>query len=237
MIFLARMLVAGIAGAALLAGCSSEKQPAEKAQESDPALSGALDEQIMVDPALAGQDGAVVAGPNKVELPPEQRSPAAIAAAMAEASKLAGGAIQPAPAALGGKVSSLVEGAATAAQVAEAARTGKVDCSGKVEYSMNWVNSLPKPLAVYPRGAVQEAAGTDRDGCSLRVVSFATPVPAADVIDFYATRVRAAGYSVEHQMDDADHVLGGKKGVAAYLVYARKLENGLTEVDIVASGK
>jgi hypothetical protein len=133
-------------------------------------------------------------------------------------------------------VASLVENAATAAQVAQAARANKLDCAGKAEYSMNWASSLPEPLGVYPRGAVQEAAGTDSDGCRIRVVSFATPVSPQDVIDFYFTRVRAAGYDAKHRLDGKDHVLGGSKGNAAYLIYARKLDNGVTEVDLIASG-
>ena len=130
----------------------------------------------------------------------------------------------------------VVELHATAAQVAEAAKTGKVDCAGKAEYSMKWASSLPEALGVYPRGAVQEAAGTDSDGCRMRVVSFATPVAPEDVIDFYFTRVRAAGYDAKHSLDGKDHVLGGSKGSAAYLIYARKLDNGVTEVDLIASG-
>ena len=83
---------------------------------------------------------------------------------------------------------------------------------------------------------MQEAAGTDADGCMLAVVNFVTPVDAKDVIDFYFTRVRAAGYDAKHSLDGKDHVLGGSKGSAAYLIYARKLDNGVTEVDLIASG-
>jgi len=233
-----RILLAGFATVALLAGCGSKKDAEPDASESDPALSGALGDQIMVDPELAGKSGAAVsAASTHVELPPEQRSPEAAAAAKAEAAKLAGGALKSVPAAAQGPVNALMEAAATAAQVAEAAKAGKVDCTGKVEYSMNWVNALPQALPVYPHGAVQEAAGTDSDACRLRVVNFVTPVAPGDVLDFYYTRVRAAGYSSTHRLDGNDHVLGGNNGKAAYVVFARKLENGLTEVDLVASGE
>ncbi len=236
----ARHLLIGLASVALLAGCSGGDKQASETPDEDSALSGALGDQIMVDPELAGQSGAnagASAGMSKIELPPEQRSPEAIAAAKAEAAKLAGGAIKPAPALAGGDVSALVENAATAAQLARAAGAQPVDCSDKVEYSAKWATALPKPLAVYPRGAVQEAAGTDSANCSLRVVSFATPVAPRDVIDFYYTQVRAGGYDAKYQMDGKDHVLGGSKGKAAYLIYARSLENGVTEVDLVASGR
>ena len=235
----ARFLLAGLAIAALLAGCGSKKEPQADASDGDPALTGALAGQIMADPDLSGQKGAAVSpGSPDIELPPELRNPEAIAAAKADAIKLAGGMLKPAPAPAQGGVNQLVERAATAAQVAEAARVGKVNCSGKVEYSMKWANALPPALAVYPRGAVQEAAGTDSDGCSLRVINFVTPVAPGDVLDFYYTRLSAAGYSSEHRVDgQGGQVLGGGKGVAAYLVFARPLDNGLTEVDLVSGGE
>lgn len=236
----ARFVLTGLASIALLAGCDSSDKKAADAPEDDPALSGALGDQIMVDPDLTGQNLAnagVSASEGKIELPPDLRSPEAIAAAKGEAAKLAGGVINPAPKpGDGAGVASLVENAATAAQVAQAAKTNKVDCAGKAETSMNWASSLPEPLGVYPRGAVQDAAGTDSDGCRMRVVSFATPVSPEDVIDFYFTRVRAAGYDARHSLDGKDHVLGGSKGNAAYLIYARRLDNGVTEVDVIASG-
>lgn len=227
-----RFLLAGVAGAVLLAGCS--RQEDTEGAEADPAMSGALDDQIMVDPDLTGQSGGAAGATS--ELPPEQRTPEAIAAARQEAAQLVGGSVQQAPEPRSGGVASLVESAATAAQVAEAARIASTDCSAKAEYSMTWADKLPAALGVYPRGAVQEAAGTDSDGCRLRVVSFITPVQPGDVIDFYYTRVRKAGYDAQHRMDGNDHVLGGKSGKSAYLLYARKRDNGLTEVDLIASG-
>lgn len=235
----ARLVLTGLAGVALLAGCNSGDKNAKAPAEDDPAVAGALGDQIMVDPELAGQNqgnSAVSAGPAKIELPPEQRTPEAIAAAKAQAAKLAGGSLDAAPAPAPGDAAPLVENAATAAQIAEAAKTGKVDCAQKVEYSANWVTTLPPVLTVYPQGAVQESAGTDSSGCRLRVVSFVTPVATSDVINFYYTRVRSGGYDAKYRVDGGDHVLGGSKGSAAYLIYARKLDNGLTEVDLVASG-
>jgi hypothetical protein len=111
-----------------------------------------------------------------------------------------------------------------------------VDCTKKAQYSATWAGKLPKDLPVYPRGAVQEAAGTDADGCHLRVVNFVSPVTPRDVIDFYYTKATAAGYGAEYRMDGSDNVLGGRKGGQAYVVYVRKLANGLTEVDLVSSG-
>jgi hypothetical protein len=233
----ARFVALGLAGTLVLAGCSSDKKQPEGA-ETDPAMSGALGDQIMVDPDMAGQQGAALGTDGgQVTLPPEQRSPEAIEAAKAEAADAAGGTLKPAPQPLKGGVATLTEAAATAAQVAQAAKAAKADCAGKVTYSNTWAAKLPAEIPIYPRGAVQEAAGTDSDGCALRVVSYATPVSPEDVVSFYYTMANKAGYGAEYRMDGDDHVIGGRKGGKAYVVYARKRDQGVTEVDLVASGK
>ncbi len=225
----ARQFLTALAGVLLLSACGSGKEDA-----GDPALSGELGDQILVDPDIAGEGGAKR---REAGLPPELRSPEAIAVAMAEAARLAGGAIQPAPspAAAGNELSQAAI-AETSARIAGQAPGMGIDCPRKVEYSAAWADRLPAALAVYPRGHVIEAAGTDRDGCRFRVVNFITPVAVSDVIAFYHARVRAAGYDAEHLLDGRDNVLGGVRDAAAYVIYARKLGNGLTEVDIIANG-
>lgn len=233
---IAPILFAGVASLALLSGCNDTSK-ADSNGEGDPAMEGALGDQVMVDPELAGQNGgAVSGGAASIELPPEQRSPEAIAAARQDAAQNAGGTLQTAPSPDGGSVAPLLESAATAAQVAAQSRAASTDCSSKVEYAMSWATKLPTPLKIYPRGAVQEAAGTEKDGCALRVVNFVSPVDAKDIVDYYYTMAQKGGYSATYKMDGSDHVLGGKKGAQAYVVYARKLDNGLTEVDLISSG-
>ncbi len=223
-----------------LAACGSDKQADQAAADQDPALTGALGDQIMVDPDLAGQNRGNAAlgggGPANGELPVQNRTPEAIAAAKAEAAKLAGGAIESAPSPTAGAATSASAESITAAAMAKQLPGAQASCPDKVEYTAAWAAKLPAALAIYPRGAVQEAAGTDKDGCRLRVVNFLTPVEIKDVIDFYYTRSSGAGYRVEYRLDGADHVLGGTKNAAAYVIYARKLANGLTEVDLVANG-
>jgi hypothetical protein len=229
-------LLCSIVGIALLAGCgSSDSDQAER--ESDPALTGALEDEIMTDAELSGEAGAAAATADGIELPPEMRSPEAIAAAKQEAAKKAGGTLQSAPQAAIGTAASLVQGAATAARVAEQSKLASTDCASKVNYSASWANRLPDALAVYPRGALQEAAGADEAGCAIVVANFVTPVDARDVIDYYYTRARKAGYGAEYHVDGSEHVLGGKRGAKVYVVSVRKQENGLTGVDVIASGK
>ena len=233
----ARFALTSVAALALLAGCDRADDENANLAEGDPAMEGALGDQIMVDPELSGQSGGAAAAAGGAGLPPEQRGPEAIAAAKQDAMKKAGGTIDAAPEPKRGSAASLVEGAATAAQVGEAARAGSTDCASKVEYAMNWSTKLPQPIAIYPRGAVQEAAGTDADGCPLRVISYLSPVDPGDIVDFYYTTARKGGYNADYRMDGNDHVIGGKDGGKAYVVYARKLDNGLTEVDLIASGR
>ncbi len=225
------MLVSGLAMA--LAACGSADKP--PVAGGDPALTGALADQIMVDPDLAAQNkgGAALAvsGPASAELPAEARSPEAIAAAKAEAVQVAGGTLQAVPAASTGEA-----GGEAPISLADLATSGGNPCASKVNYTAGWAAQMPAAFPVYPRGHTQEAAGTDADGCKLRVVNFVTPVAVDDILAFYFTRARGAGFDGEHRVEGNDHVLGGSKDGAAYVVYARKLENGLTEVDLVTNG-
>jgi len=150
---------------------------------------------------------------------------------------MAGGAVKSAPEPVKGEVASLTASVATAAQNSKSTRSAQTDCAARAQYSMSWAAKLPDALAVYPRGAVQEAAGIDGDGCSVKVVSFHTPVAPRDIIDFYYTRVSASGYDAQYRLDGSDQVLGGSKAGLAYIVYARSLDNGLTEVDLTSTGK
>lgn len=229
------------AAAPLLAGCGSEPDTVSVEEEDDPALSGALADQIMVDPDLVGQNRANSAAgmpPLSGALPTVDRNPEAIAAARAEALRLVGGpgsmrqAPEPREAA-----GALPEGSAlTAAARAAASPGGDGDCAARARYTMQWAARLPDAFPVYPRGAVREAAGTDEGGCSLRVVNFVTPVPLGEVVDFYFTRAADAGFSTERVLQDGDDVLSGVKGSASYVIYARRLSSGNTEVDLVTSG-
>ncbi|HKR93694.1 hypothetical protein [Novosphingobium sp.] len=233
----ARIMAFSFVATVLLTGCGSGNK-APSSGETDPAMAGALGDQIMVDPGMTGQNGAAVAvNDGKITLPPADRSLEAIQAAKAKAAEVAGGTLLPAPQPAQGGASTLTESAATAAQVAQASRIAHTDCAAKVQYSNTWAARLPADIPVYPRGAVQEAAGIDSSECTLRVVNFVTPVTPEDVISFYYSAARKNGYGAEYKLDGGDHVLGGRKQGKSYVVYARKLNGGITEVDLVTSGK
>lgn len=228
--------------ALLLAACGGDADGDDAVVDGDAALAGALGDQIMVDPDLAGQNqanSAVSAARRDGSLPPEARSPEAIAKARGEALKLLGGpgSLKKAPAAM--EISGALPADAAlsaAARAAAAPGGGNVNCADKAEYTMQWAAKLPKAFPVYPQGAVLEAAGTDEGACSLRVINYVTAVPLNEVIDFYYTSASSAGFSTQLVREGTDDILGGVKGKASYVVYARKSPSGTTEVDLITSG-
>jgi len=238
----ARFAFGVVTPALLLAACGSgEKGAKEGAVATDAEVANALGDQIMVDPDLAGQNQANSAVSTALvdgALPPEMLSPEAIQRARAEALKLVGGsgAMKKAPAATPASGNQAPEAAIAAISRAASAPGGNTNCAERADYTMQWAAKLPAPFPVYPQGAVQEAAGTDEGGCSLRVVNYVTAVPLSDVIDFYYTRATAAGFSTQRARDDGHDVLGGVKGRVSYVVYVRALPKGGTEVDLITNG-
>ncbi|MBO9497916.1 MAG: hypothetical protein J7496_02615 [Novosphingobium sp.] len=228
-----------LAPALLLGGCGGAKdKPAAKAG-ADGELGAALGDEIMVDPDLAGQNqdnAAVTVGQGDGTLPPAMLSPEAVDRARSAALELVGGAMKKAPAAIAVSGTLPPEAALAAASRAAAAPGGNGNCADKAGYTMQWAAKLPAAFPVYPQGAVQEAAGTDEGGCALRVVNYLTAMPLDEVIDFYFTRATGAGFSAQRVKQDGDDVLGGVKGTASYIVYARKNAGGGTSVDLVTHG-
>jgi hypothetical protein len=228
-----------LAPLALLAGCGSKRQA--PTPEDDPAMNAALQDRIMVDPDLVGQNRANAAAmlpDGSGSIPVVDSSPEAIAAARSDALGLVGGPGRmkqaPDPRKVAG---SLPPGSTlTAAARAAASPGGSKDCAGQVSYTAGWAAKMPETFPVYPRGAVQEAAGTDEGVCRLRVVNFLTPVPLGDVIDFYFTRAIDAGFATDHALIDGENTFGGSKGDSSFVVYAHRRDDGLTSVDLVTNG-
>ncbi len=228
--------------ALMLAGCGWFGGGTDEAvREEDPATTDALGDQIMYDPDLAGQnraDSAAFVPSGNGSVPTVDGDAQAIAAARADALRIVGGPgkMQKAPQPREVTRALPADAALTAAARAAAAPGGNGDCAARVEYTMQWAARLPAAFPVYPRGAVQEAAGSDASGCSLRVVNFITPVPLGEVMDFYYSRARSAGFSAQRVLQAGDDTLGGVKGAASYVIYARRLPAGNTEVDLITSG-
>lgn len=195
----------------------------------DPALTSALEDQILVDPALANQSNKNAvrppATPMQAQYPvsgPDARAP------------------QQGQAATSADRSSSRAEAAQHARLASAARgEGDTACGGGVPFDHNlaWARRLPAAFAVYPGGRVTEAAGHESGDCKVRVVTFTSGDAPARLIAFYRDRAARAGYSAEQQSRGGDLVLGGtneRDGAAFYLIVT-PLRSGGSDVALIAN--
>ncbi|WP_313808504.1 hypothetical protein [Sphingobium sp.] len=209
-----------------LGGCGRKKGDdlnALDAQLTNNAVD-ALAGQIVVDPRLAGHRTA--------KLPVLK---GAAAKALADSVKLAGGSLLATPAPSQGEAQ---ESASTLAAVASEQHKpgGNVFCRKQLAYGAQWASRLPEPFTVYPGAQLTEAAGVEKDGCTLRAATFVTPVPRQSVMDFYYTQARRAGFDAEHEVMGSDHVLGGSRkddGSAFFLLFS-EAPGGKTSVDVIA---
>jgi hypothetical protein len=204
---------------------------------SDPALTAALEDQIMVDPNLTAKGGRGTRrtpGALAQPIPPERRADAAKAEyAMANgkllrtpaAGKFTGGGTDGQPVTLGQLASSQKAGAAG----------GGNPCADKLNYSARWAARLAPEMAVYPQARVVEAAGGNEAPCKMRVVTFRATANMQAVLDYYYTKAVRAGYSAEHLEDGKDHMLGGTRRDDAYMLFLRNLPGGGTEVDLISN--
>jgi hypothetical protein len=217
---------AALAGLLALAACgqSDENALAELdnqllANGADPALTSALEDQILVDPNLVQQ-----AHPNMVrppEAPVQAQYPAGSAAAEAGADADASGA-----------------GVRRAIAATAAAEGEGGDCAAAFEYGAIWAGRLPAEFPLYPGARLTEAAGKDSDGCRVRVVAFRTGDPHGRVLEHYRRLAARAGFSAEHRQRGADHMLGGvnARTDGAFVVIVTPLERGSDVALIVNNG-
>lgn len=196
----------------------------------DPALKEALAGKIVVDPDKTIRSRRIA---DRAAALPALKGDAA--KALAESVKIAGGKLLATPAPTDGEAA---EPAATLTAVAKEQQKpgGNVFCRKQLAYGMQWASRMPDPFTVYPGAQLKEAAGADKNGCTLRAATFVTAVPRQSVMDFYYTQARRAGFDAEHKVMGGDHVLGGtrKDDGAAFLLLFADAAGGRTNVDIIA---
>lgn len=205
----------------------------------DPALTAALRDQIMVDPALVQQANAdAVRPPSRPEsgaVPPDGIATAAMTGAAG--ARVPSEALRTAPAASGTcRQCAIARQSLTLGALAEKQGGRSGQCAANVSYAAGWANRLPAGVPLYPDARVVEAAGADGAGCALRVVSFASAATMQRLLDYYYTKATAAGFTAEHGAEGAEHVLGGNRNGAAFLVVLRARAGGGTDVDLLADG-
>lgn len=207
------------------------------ANTADPALMGALQDQIMVDPQLASQS-------NKDAIrPPSQPYSSPLPAETVAAAKAAmpkEGELLKAPAPSGKCEACAAQDQAITLASLTAKQKDKrtAGCASKLNYSAAWAARLPAGMPLHPQARVSEAAGAQDAQCALRVVSFSTPQPLQTMIDWYYTKAVKSGFSAEHQARNGQHVLGGirRQDGSAYVVFLSSRGDGGTDLDLVANG-
>ena len=181
------------------------------ANGADPALTSALEDQILVDPNLVQQ-----AHPNTVR-PPETPVQAQYPAGSAAEGAGRGGARQ--------------------ASAATGAASGGGDCGGDFQYGAQWANRLPAGFTLYPGGQITEAAGSSGGKC--RVVTFRTADRFDRILSYYRDVAARAGFTAEQQVRGADRVMGGVNAETdgAYYLIVTPQANGSEVALIVNNGR
>ena len=217
---LARILA--VASALSLGACRDNQSELAKldnqiiGNDADPALTSALEDQIMVDPALTQQSNRNAVRPP--ETPTQAQYP------------LPQGGQQP------GRRAASVRGSGAGARAsAQSADAGSGGCGPDFDYDMQWARRLPAAFAVYPGSRITDAAGSDTAECRARVVTFTTGDAPQRVLDYYAARASRAGYSAEHQRRAGDHILAGTNGGnGAFYLIVTPTRSG-SEVALIAN--
>ncbi len=209
---------------------------------SDPAMTGALNEKILVDPELTESSGTNMV--RSADKPLDGKVPAdtGYEGSTASIEELDSGKLMraPAPTVVSGKdCQNCTAGVETLEDraVAQGVKRGKGTCEAKLQYGAGWATRMPPEFPVYPRGRVQEAGGVDGGICDIRVVSFTTSAGRQAVADYYYTRARRSGFSADYEVRDGEHMLGGTRDNdgGAYVVTMAATSSGGTKVDIVAN--
>ena len=164
-----------------LAGCDRDGGTAEQSRkEADPALASALEDQILVDPALTQQSNRNAVRPP--ETPPQAQYPL---------DQSGNGASKP-------PLDDFANIGAT-----------ETACGAKFDQGLQWANRLPPEFAAFPGARATEAAGVDRGDCNARVVTYSSEAPPQRVLGWYQSRLSGAGYSDQRQQRDGDLILSG----------------------------
>lgn len=188
------------------------------AADLDPALTGAIEDEILVDPNLVQQSGANMIRTTERPL----SAPYPLDGAQSGAGPVRAAADQPRLPTLPG---------------AGAPMTGA--CGAAFQYGPEWAERLPAEFPAYPGGRVTESAGNNAGNCRMRVVTFTTDHGWEQVLGWYRGVVVRAGFNHEHQVRGADHVLGGvnERTDGAYYLIVTPVAGGSEVALIVNNGR
>jgi predicted small secreted protein len=211
---------------------------------SDPAMNAALEDKILVDPALADSSNSnMVKAPDAPldgSVPPDTGYEGAIASAEDLNNVKLMRAPKPTVVAAGDCRDCKANGGPQtleALAVEQGVKRGKGTCEAKLQYGAGWAARMPTEFPVYPKGRVREAGGVEGGICDIRVVSFSTSASMQSVADYYYTRAKRSGFTADYEIRDGEHVLGGTRDNdgGAYVVTLNAMSGGGTSVEIVAN--
>jgi hypothetical protein len=214
-----------------------------KGKASDPALTAALEDQIMVDPSLATQSNAHAVRsadqPLQAPIPTEASGGPAPPSSKTLGQRVAEQSIAPAPGAIYPKTPAATLTAANSAPSRGKAKLSQASFSGcglDVSYSMAWSARMPADLPLYPQAKVSEAAGSDAASCRLRAVTFSSSAAPRNLIDYYLTTARNAGYQADLSSKNGEQMVAGSRadGAAFYVIITPRTSGG-TIADLVAN--
>jgi hypothetical protein len=233
------LIAAPIAALAMmLAACGSDAEPQAEPQAAiaqDPLLARALNDPLMVDPDLAWRNeaNAVIAFRDGHPLPPfEAREDAANRARdAARVELLDDGQIPAMPMTSSGETGVMLAGLMTAGAMLEALG-GPENCASQLEEGLGWAARMPATATIMPHGMVEQAAGVEKSGCSVRVVRYLTPVGVEDALEYHFTKADRARLRVS-RFDLSETSLRGTRRDQEFVVHARSGRGGMTAVDIV----
>lgn len=225
-----------ISAALALAACGqgSEANNQVAGNDADPALTSALEDQILTDPNLAQQSNGYAVRPP--ETPTRAEYPVDYASSDRRPPvRRANGTSEPTYHPPRGQACTGCPGSTPPPSATPGGR-----CAGaEFRYGMEWAQRLPAAFPPYPGGRVTEAAGHDRGDCRIRVVTFRTADPHQRVIHWYHQRAVQSGYSAERQARGSDHVLGGVNQATegAYYLVVTPVRDGSEVALIVNNGR
>lgn len=220
-----------------VAACGSEPVDEQRSDVTgtDPLLTNALGDPLMVDPDLAyrNQANSAIAINHDHALPPlEAREELAERAReAARRDLLRDGPIPDLPFPLSDDRGQILADLKFAGEIVTAVG-GPSRCNGSLEEGLVWAANMSATAAIMPHGMVQQAAGTNANGCTLRVVRYLSPAGVEDALQYHYTRadrarLRPALY------ESPEMIVAAEGREEALIVHAREGVGGLTAVDLV----
>lgn len=195
------------------------------ANDTDPALTSALEDQILVDPALTQQANRHSVRP--AEAPVQAQYPVD-----------AGPRPQTRPATIATERMQSAHAGDSGQCTGDCAAGASSACGADFQHGLEWANRLPAAFPPYPGGRLIDAAGNDSGDCRMRVVTFRTGDAPGRVIGWYHDKANAAGFSAEQQTRGGDLVLGGvNRGDGAYYLIVTPKNDGSEVALIVNQGR